>query len=746
MPRFFHLASLCFLTGILAYAAYAAGPDARGAVLPRLNWAPLGPQPIANEYWSGNANASGRISSIAVDPTNGSIAYAAAAAGGLWKTTNGGATWIPLTDQIFYPISGALAIDPSNHLAVYYGTGDYDGDVKGNGLFRSLDGGQSWTRIAVPSQHGDQIARVIIDPTNPSIIHVAGSSGVTRSTNGGATWSPLQLGNVSDLVMSPAAPSTLYCARRDVGIYKSVDGGGTWNQLGGGLPTIGVRRINLDLCRTSPQTLYAGIINSSGGLLGFYASSDSGTTWVRRTNTPNYPGAQGWFNHFVAADPINPAVVYAGGVFPSYSPAGIIKSTNSGINWSDITVSATQGQIHPNQHCVAFGPDGTVWVGSDGGVWKSTTGGATWINCNAGLATAHIFKIALHPSDPTKILAGTQDNGSVERTADVASWSQLIAGDGGFCLYDSSQPARRYTTYTGLRIFRFTSAGYDAEITGPWTLTDDVAAVAPLVMDPSDSRALLGGTTRVWRCVDASLPVVSWTPLSAGSISGAGVMTAIAVSNRSPNTIYAGGSLGSFFATTDALIWVDRSAGLPPGETISDIVIDPANSSHLYVSTRYDVSGRVLESSNAGATWTSRTVSLPAGLEGISLAVDWSPSPPGLFLGTAVGVYASYDNGATWIKDSVNLPNVSVSDLAIDATRRTLTAGTLGRGVWRSPLACTPGDLNFDGTISTTDIPGFVSVITGGNPNSPLRCAADLNMDGVVDGKDTQLLVNLAFP
>ncbi len=742
---FRRLAILLLLLPIVR-PADAGTPVAPGAVAPRLNWAPLGPQPITNEYWSGNANASGRVSTIAVDQTDAAIVYAATAAGGLWKTTDGGTNWTPLTDQLFYPISGAVAIDPSNHLTIYYGAGDYDASVEGNGLFRSLDGGQTWIRIAVPSQVGYQIARVVIHPTNPLIIHVAGSAGVSRSIDGGQNWSVLQLENVSDLVINPTSPSTLYCGRRDVGVFKSVDGGVTWNQLFGGLPATGARRINLDLCRSSPQTVYAGIINSSGGLLGFYGSVDGGANWTRKNNTPNYPAAQGWFNHFVAADPANAAVVYAGGVFPTYAPAGIIRSSNSGGAWADITVSSTQGQIHPNQHCLAFGPDGTIWVGSDGGVWKSTDSGTTWINCNARLATAQIYAIALHPSDPSKILAGTQDNGSIERSTGSDAWPQLIAGDGGFAAYDFEQPTRRYTTYIGLRIFRFISSGYDAEITGPWTLTESAAAVAPLVMDPSNPRVLLGGTTRIWRTPDATLPVVVWTPLSVASISGAGVLTSIAVSNQNSNTIYAGGSLGSFYATTDSIIWLDRSAGLPPGETISDIVIDPANSNHLFVSTLFDVGGRVLESTNAGVTWNSRANSLTPGLSGVSLAVDWNPSPPALFLGTGVGVFASYDNGATWIQDSLNLPNVAASDLAIDAARRTLTVGTYGRGVWRTALPCTTGDLNFDGVVSPADIPAFVGVIVSGNPSSPLRCAADINLDGVVNGKDIQLLVNLAFP
>jgi len=739
------LAGLVLLSTALVAPGQAKPDVISSRVAPRLSWASIGPQPITGEYWSGGANASGRVSSIAVDHTNPSIVYAGVAAGGLWKTTDGGVTWAALTDQIFYPISGAVTIDPSNHLTVYYGTGDYDAGVPGNGLFRSLDGGLSWTRIAAASEVGAHIARVVVHPTNPLVVHVAGSSGTCRTTNGGAGWLAFQLDDVSDLVLNSASPATLYCGRRDVGIFRSTDGGATWNPLTNGLPTSGVRRINLDLCQSSPQTLYAGIINSSNGLLGFYASGDGGATWARRLNTPNYPFPLGWFSHFVTADPANALVAYAGGVFPTYAPAGAVKTTNGGISWSDITISTIQGQIHPNQHCLAVGPDGTLWVGSDGGVWKSSNAGASWINCNGGLATAQINQIALHPTDPSKLLAGTRDNGTIERTSDSMAWPQLFAGDGGFSAYDAGQPSRRYTTYSGLRVFRFVFDAYEGEITGPWTLTDPVASIAPLVNDPSNPRALLGGTNRVWRTLDASLPVVAWTPMSAGSIAGAGVLTAIAVSPRSSNVIYAGGSFGTIFRTTDGVTWMNRSNGLPPGERITDIAIDPANSDHVFVSTSEDVGGRVLESADAGASWNARDGSLAVGLYGESLAVDWGATQAALYLGTAIGVYASYDGGANWIKDSLNLPNVVVSDLSIDATRRTLTAGTLGRSAWRTSLPCEPGDLNMDGVVDSADIPAFVAVVVGGSPTSPLRCAADISLDGLVDGKDIQLMVGLVL-
>lgn len=525
-------------------------------------WSRLGPRPIRNEVWSGNANASGRVVSIAPHPTNANIVYIASASGGIWKTTDGGLNWSPITDELSNLNHGAVVLDPGNPNVVYAGTGEYTTSSGGDGLFRSMDAGMTWARIGTAAQVGSNISKVAVSPVSSQNIHVTGSLGYARTTNGGSTWSTRLSGACSDLAVDPTDPQRLYVAKHSDGVYRSLDGGGTLSRLSGGLPSTGARRIVLAMAPSNPQVLYCAIISSSNGLLGMYKTTDGGDAWSLLANTPNFPSPQGWYDCFVGVDPLNPDIVYAGGVFPSYAVAGVIKSTNGGASWTDITVRPG-GQLHPDQHAVAFGPGPTLWIGNDGGVWKSTNGGSSWINCNATLEITQNYAIALDPTDQARVTAGTQDNGNIGRDLQTEAWPQLIGGDGGFCAVDFLNPARRYLTYVRLTVYRHSGSGY-TNITGSWS-GDPKNFIAPMVMDPSNNRTLLGGTNRVWRNTVADTSN-SWTAISTNAVSGGGTLNTIAVARTAPGTIYTGSSNGLVYVTTNASVWTAPPAS-PPGRS-----------------------------------------------------------------------------------------------------------------------------------------------------------------------------------
>ncbi len=703
-------------------------------------WYLLGPRPITDEYWSGNDDASGRVVGIAAHPSDADTAYIASASGGVWKTTDGGLNWTPITDELSVLNHGAIAIDPSDPETIYVGTGEYTTASTGDGLFRSVDGGVNWAQIATTAQVGSTCSRVLVDPTNPLRIHVTGNSGYVRSTDGGGTWTTQLSGAASDVELNPGNPNEVLVARHGDGIYRSNNGGNSFVKLTGGLPTSDVNRILIAPAASNPGTYYTAIVDGSAGLRGLYRTTDSGNNWVQKTNTPNFPSPQGWYDVFLGVDPTAHDTVYAGGVSPIYAPAGVVKTVNGGNSWTEISAGALGGQLHPDEHAIEFGPDGTIWVGNDGGVWKSTDGGQSWINLNPTLTVTQNYQIALSPHDAAQLMGGTQDNGTVGRDADVLDWPQVMGGDGGFAAYDADDPARFYTTYVYLTIYRRDSSGW-SDISGPWG-SDSRNFISPLVMDPGDPHTLLGGTNRVWRTTDAHASA-NWNAISTTAVAGGGTLNAIAVAATDSDVMYTGSSTGDVWVRNTGGAWSDKSAGLPNGE-ISDVLLDPADPAIAYVGF-YSTSGpRVLRTDSFGAAWVDVTGTLPSGVAARALEIDWRFDPPHIYVGSGAGVYESSDDGVTWQKDGTDLPNVNIGDLRIDFGALTITAGTYGRGAWRKSLPSTNpqlGDLNCDGLVNNGDIDPFVLAVTQpalyaiSFPDCDIDLA-DCNGDGFVNNGD----------
>jgi photosystem II stability/assembly factor-like uncharacterized protein len=659
------------------------------------NWQPLGPRPIVDEYWSGTDDASGRVVSIAPHPTDPNTVYIASASGGVWKTTDAGAAWTPLTDELSILNHGCVAIDPSDPEVVYVGTGEYPTQSTGDGVFRSSDGGENWEQLATAAEVGSTCSRILVDPADPLTIHATGglSSGVSgyfRSTDGGATWQEFSpdARPASDLAMDSTNPEILYLAQHGSGavggVYKSTNGGTTWTELTNGLPASGFQRIVLGLAPSNPLIVYAAYTNG-GSMIGLYKTANGGTSWSLLPDTPNFSSPQAWYDTFVTVDPTDPNVVYAGGVFPTYAVAGVIKTTNGGADWTDITCPQPgcpeAPNPHPDMHTVSFGPDGTLWLGNDGGVWKSTDDGSSWIDLNNTLTLTQNYAIALHPTDPAQAMGGTQDNGTVARDFGTEDWPQIVSGDGGFLAYDFLEPARRYTTYVFLTVFRLgPGPGEFEEITGPWG-GDPANFIAPLTMDPNDTDTLLGGTNRVWRTQNAST-TATWMAISP---TGSGNLNAIAVAPGHSDTIYTGSTTGQVRVTTNAADWTVISTGLPAGQ-VSDLVVSPYDEATAYVAFFNTTGPRVLRTTTMGPPWEDVTGTLPAGASARALAVDWRFSSPTLYVGTGAGAYWSEDNGATWEKDGADLPNVNIGDLVLDPVTNQLFAGTYGRGAWVGEL------------------------------------------------------------
>jgi photosystem II stability/assembly factor-like uncharacterized protein len=673
----------------------AIGPIAhrRTTVPGGLTWTLLGPRPILDEYWSGGTDAAGRVSSLAIDPRNGNVAYLAAAQGGVWKTTDAGVSWTALTDNLSSLASGAVALDPSHPDVVYYGTGEQNFSADsfyGDGLFRSSDAGATWSKIALKSDVGSYISRVAVSPANSNLLVLGSDKGFVRTADGGATWTVTLTGSYcTDLAIDPLTPTTMYAAIRSTGFYKSLDAGVTWAKLTGGLPTTGFRRVNFALAPSNPSVLYASFVNTTNGaLLGMYKTTDGGTTWTLLSGTPNYLGTQGWYDNAVVVDPLDANVCIAGGVYPyDANTKGVIRTTNGGSSWTDITIATDGSRVHPDQHFLVFGPDHMLWLANDGGVWRMRDGGGQqWVNCNASLALTQFYTQSLHPTNANFILGGTQDNGTVEFEG-TDGWQEIAAGDGGPCPIEWDSPNIFYATYVYLNpVYKFDSENYLGSVTGPWAGDRVSWANGPLLPDPNTPNTLLAGTHRVWRTTTSG---GSWSTLSGDLAGGTGHLRSLGVASGVSNTIYSGSSNGLIYVTTDGSTWLWRSSGLPAA-AIPDIAVSPGDWQTAYLCADVASGRRVFKTTNAGTTWTDITGDLPSGIRAMAMTVDFRVAPPRLHLGTDYGVYTSSTEGAHWVKASTDLPNVAIYDIGLDTTNNYLVAATHGRSMWRTQVDITP--------------------------------------------------------
>jgi len=699
----------------------------RAVALPR--WESIGPAGMKNSSMgTQKVRVSGRVKAIVVDPRNSNVVYVGAAQGGVWKTTNGGNSWQPLTDDQPSLAVGALALDPKRPDTIYVGTGEpHPGldNYYGVGILKSTNGGRSWRRLGADVFTGLGIASLIVHPNNSSVLYAASAltgvfgpavpvRGVFKSTDGGASWKGLigcrDCRGASDLLMDPSDPNVLFAAFWQVGIFKSTDGGASWAKLTTGLPDANFGRIELAMSPSNPRVLYAGYHYTvpgrfDGGIV--FKSTDGGASWTWLQQAPNYCGGQCWYDNIIAVHPTDPNTVYLGGSANyEWQPITrikqvVVRSTDGGQTWQDLSPNDSPARtLHPDMHAIAFDPKQptTVWVGTDGGVWKSTDGGRNWINRNTNLATLQFTGIAVHPNKPNIVFGGMQDNNKA-RTTGAITWDALDVGDGGHAAIDPFNPRIYYGSRYGISFQRNDKNG-SAPVDDWPVKTDGVGQrdralfYAPFALDPSTPRVLYYGTHRLYRTTDRG---DSWTPISGDLTKGEktrGRISTIAVAPSDPRTIYVGTSDGNVQVTTNqGNTWTNVTRAPLPNRWVSEVIVAPTDARTAYAvfngfnSHTPGQPGHVFKTTNAGASWQNISGNLPD-VPVLSIVLD--PDSPGtLYIGTDVGVFRSTNDGATWQPFDNGLPNVAVVDLVLDANAGLLFAGTHGRSVFRVRLRAT---------------------------------------------------------
>jgi photosystem II stability/assembly factor-like uncharacterized protein len=675
-------------------------------------WTSPIPPPIQNSY---GGNASARVHALAIDPINANVVYTGSY-GGLAKTTDGGVTWLYLSDAWASQSVSAITINPNASNVVYVGTGlslPLGGDDYGPcgvGLYRSFDGGSTWSSpLGVAELAGTYVRNVAIDPNASSgqlmtTLYVANGGtnncGLWRSTNSGTTWKRLRQGpppsvshGISDVAIdSSTYPSTLYVTEDD-GTFKSTDSGRNWARIYAHLGNVGSRnRLSVVNC-----ALY--LLGPDDPDHNLYKSMDRGTTWIQ-ISTKCPAGADSCANangsisfSTFAVNSLNPQIILGGN-------QALYRTDNEGATWTEIGNKWGNGpdpaqRIHTDQRVIGFSRTafGVVYEGNDGGIVRSTNGGLDWVNLNQNLPGALLYSVAL--SRDGSMIAGTQDHGVVFSEAGT-QWDMIIGGDSNHDLIDPTGTTWAYSvgyTPNSFRRFNRGTHPYQRINISPTELINDHACsfFPAFSMNLSQPNHLLAACQRVVRTLDAtSSPTPVWTTIGGALETNNNYVNAAYEAPNNSNVIYAVSRRSKVWVTTNAnsgtaAIWSDVTRNLPGG--IWAITVHPTDPQTAYLAC----DSGVYKTTNMGATWTQQ---IPQQLQNLvyrDVAID-PANPQHIFTASKAGVFASTDAGLSWGNMSNGIPaGMMIGALSFNAVSRQLAAATYGRGVYIVTLPTPPG-------------------------------------------------------
>lgn len=691
----------------------------------------------------GPAIMGGRISDVALSPGEPATIYIGYSIGGLWKTTSHGLDWTPIFDEQPNSSIGAVTVAPSNPNVVWVGTGEPQNRQStpyGNGVYRSLDAGRSWEHMGLRDTR--HTGRIVIHPTNPDIVYVAAvgqlsapneERGVFRTTDAGETWEKVlyldEHTGAIDLIMHPSDPHTLFAAmyQRErkpwgfsadgdgSGIYRTLDGGESWEELEEGLPEGYKGRIGLDIYRQDGNLVYA-VVESSGDGRGVYRSTDRGESWEKMSDRNPRP----MYFSLIRIDPNDPERIYLGGVQLSISEDG-------GRTWRE---GDQADGIHVDHHALRIDPDNSnhIVLGHDGGVATSWDRGETWRH-HDNMAMGQFYQLGLDNGDPYRICGGLQDNYSWCGASQTRSnhgilnrdWIAINGGDGFWNAPDPSDPNVIYTESQNGNIRRFHYDLGEAASIRPqarpsfdeeerdyrwnWNTPIHVSHHDPSTIYVGANH-LMRGLERAQRWEEASpdltrqvdrdtlammgMPTTDETLSRNDGVSHYGTIVEIGESPLDPDVLYVGTDDGVLQRTRDGgETWTDVTEtipGLEHGMVVSGIEASHHEAGRVYMAFDghwvSDYRPYVYVSEDYGDTWTEITQGLDE--DGTVNVIREHPDAAELlFVGTELGLYASFDRGDSFERlHGTNFPPAPVDDMRIHPRENDLVVGTHGRSVW----------------------------------------------------------------
>jgi photosystem II stability/assembly factor-like uncharacterized protein len=665
-------------------AAFAAPPVGPPGV-----WQAIGPSrvPDGQTYGTNRVDVIGRVSSIAVDPNDPKHLLLGAAGGGIWESTDTGATWTPRTDQMPSLAIGAIAFHPTASSRVYAGSGE--GNFYSNlgvGVYKSTNGGTTWTVLASAPFVGVGFFDLVVDPISPTTLYAATTNGFYKSTNGGVSWSMKRAGMCWDVSVHPRGGSVELLATFGDGLFVSTNSGNSFTAVPlPSPPSSAWLRLAVDRVTTSPDIVY---VFGAAGTAAFLWRR-VGTTWTKvklpavNQNPQQYDPnkleiGQAQYDWYVAAPANNIGRVFIGAI-------DAFRGTLSGSTWQwqNITTRGANS-IHPDQHCLTFAPDNTntIYAGNDGGIYRSADSGATWKALNKGLGICEIEYLASDPNTWQWLIAGTQDNGTMSYTGSTV-WNHVGDGDGGDCGVNQLNPNIVYHSYYDVSLERSANKGSTWTDLNPPPFSAFDSPPTSLFYPPVEVSGLtvaIGAKSLVVTRSGAA----PWTSIPLGLAAGE---LPSAMREIDANTLLVVTTKGRVLKMTwNGTTWTKAQLASPASRYISCIAVDPSNSLRFWVTISQIGAGAglVYRSDDAGNSWVNRTAGLP-NIPMNAVVVD-----PGNFkrvwVAADVGVYQTLDLGTSWTPFSNGLPNAMAVDLLFHKQDRTLICATRNRGAWVMPV------------------------------------------------------------
>ncbi len=664
----------------------------------------------ASWQYEGPENIGGRITAIAVSPTDTNTFYIGTPNNGIFKTTDGGKNFSPIFDDQSNLSVGCIAIHPTNPSIIFAGTGDpvVSGyPFVGNGLYKSLDAGKNWSYIGLGETK--VINKIAIDPQNPNNIYVAtmglsmkrtDDRGLYKSTDGGKTWKKIlfidnQTG-CSNVLINPQNPNIVFTTTwtrirnqyeslvsgDSSRIYRSLDGGLNWTKLVNGLPDKKrLSKCGICMSKTNPNKLYAIPVDSTLNHEGVYVTTNNGDSFTKISSNlnKNTYGGFGWYFGKLEVHPKNDSVLFVCGV-------DLSKTTNGGKNFDLSGPKWNIYEFHADKHDIQFLSDSSFLIATDGGLYKTTDNGNNFKHFD-NLPLTQFYRVAYNPFASSEYFGGAQDNGTTGGNNDIKQfWPRIFGGDGFQPIFDPKTADKVLVSTQNGGIAILDNGAY---VTADFGVNqkDRVNWDMPIHLNDKDSNLMYLGTYRVYKNTNGFNPI--WDSVSTDLTDG--ILTAASFHNISAihssaideNIVYAGTSDANVWTCTDGAInWRNITAGLPE-YYVSSVKASPNVINNVYVThTGYKWDNyipHIHKSMDNGKTWTDISGNLVnAAINDVYIMKGFENL---LFVATDMGVYYTINGGLFWNRLGNNMPIIKCTDIEYNPELKRIFVGTYARSM-----------------------------------------------------------------